>query len=183
MTNCGGVHLANRRTTRAQDGDFEAYVLEVRGRLVRFATMLCAGDAHRAEDAVQTALTRVYLAWPRIGAVTRDAYVRRAVVNAVIDEGRRVVRRAEVSMAQPPERVTADGPDIDDASDVLNALAALPPRMRAAVILRYVDGLNVAEAAYALRCSEGTVKSQSARALQKLRCALPHLADVAPVPA
>jgi len=157
--------------------------LAARGRLVRFATMLCAGDGYRAEDAVQTALTRVYLAWPRIVDATRDAYVRRAVVNAVIDDGRRSTRRAECVMAELPDRPNCREPEVDDSSEVLSALAALPPRMRAAVILRYVDGLSVAEAAYALRCSEGTVKSQSARALEKLRVALPHLREPVLVPA
>jgi RNA polymerase sigma factor (sigma-70 family) len=142
--------------------------------------MLCAGDGHRAEDAVQTALARVYLAWPRINAATRGAYLRRAVVNAVIDEGRRSARRGELCVADPPDYAAHDDGDLDDASDVLAALAELPPRMRAAVILRYIDGLSVTEAADALRCSEGTVKSQSARALQKLRLALPHLCEAVP---
>jgi RNA polymerase sigma-70 factor (sigma-E family) len=158
----------------SHEREFEQYVLASRGRLVRFATLMCGGDRHRAEDAVQVALTRVFFAWGRVEEGTRDAYVRRTVVNAVIDEGRRRTFRSELPVAELPDVAAADETplDLDAAGAVFAALAALPAKMRAAVVLRYIDGMSVAEAAVALRCSQGTVKSQAARALGKMRAAL-----------
>lgn len=120
---------------------------------------------------MQIALTRLYLAWPRANRYDVDAYVRRILVNALIDETRRPFVRRESSRSELPEPPPVRDDDIDDAP-LRTALAALPPGMRAAVVLRHVDGLTVEETARALRCSTGTVKSQTARGLDKLRTAL-----------
>lgn len=153
-----------------REREFEAYVRSRRGSLLRSATLLTAGDTHLAEDLVQTTLVRLYVAWPRVRRTNLDAYARRALVNNLIDEKRRPFARREQLVEQLPDRVESAGVDVPEA--VLAALAALPPGMRAAVVLRHVEGLSVEQAAAALGCSPGSVKSQTARGLDKLRAAL-----------
>ena len=139
---------------------------------MRVATLLSAGNAHRAEDLVQNVLLRMYLSWPRIRSDTRDAYARKMLVNADLDERRRRHARVEVTHAEVPDVVIEDAEPIDTEAAVFRALAQLPPGMRAAVVLRHVADVSVAETADALGCSEGTVKSQTARGLAQLRTAL-----------
>jgi RNA polymerase sigma-70 factor (sigma-E family) len=157
-----------------RDEQFHCFVAERRPELVRIATLLTAGDAHLAEDLVQSCLTRLYLSWPAFrGSHNPDGYVYRALANALTDERRRPWRRQERPTAQPPERANAEPGAGSPAGDALRlALLDLPPRMRAAVAFRYFHGLDVAATAHALGCSEGTVKSQTARALDHLRAAL-----------
>jgi RNA polymerase sigma factor (sigma-70 family) len=143
-----------------------------RAALVRVAALLVSGDLAKAEDVVQTALTRLYLAWPRVRADTAAAYARRCVVNAAMDDRRSLFSRREQVSAQLPD-VAADL-QRGDATAMVALLATLPAGMRAAVVLRYVEGLSVAEAAGAMGCSEGNVKSQSARGLDRLREAFPQ---------
>ena len=97
---------------------------------------------------------------------------RRILVNAAVDEGRRAWRRSETSRAELPE-VAAATATVEDRDAVRGALAAIGPRMRAAVVLRHRLGYDVAECAALLGCSEGTVKSQTARGLDRLRELLP----------
>jgi RNA polymerase sigma-70 factor (sigma-E family) len=139
---------------------------------VRSACLLTAGDTHLAEDLVQTALARLYVAWPRMRkAGTESGYVWRNIVNAHIDEVRRPARRRERHVPElpeapaPPEAVT----DSPGGGEVRAALAALPPGMRAAVVLRPWLDLSVGETVELLNCSEGTVKSQIAKATARLR--------------
>jgi RNA polymerase sigma-70 factor (sigma-E family) len=152
------------------DGEFRSYVSEQRPALLRSATLLAAGDVHLAEDLVQTALTKLYLTWPAFRAAANPAgYARRVLVNALIDEGRRPWRRHEHPRGELPDpapELPLGGLRIEQ---VHQALSALPPRMRAVVVLRYFDCLSTAETAATLGCSEGNVKSQLARALGKLR--------------
>ncbi|MCW2545348.1 MAG: putative polymerase ECF-subfamily sigma factor [Frankiales bacterium] len=155
----------------ARDDEFARYVAEHRQGLLRTARFLTAGDSHAAEDLVQTALMRVYVAWPRVRQETADAYARRAVLNALIDESRRGFTRHERAQDVLPEPLPAPSPaDTDEA--LYAALAGLPPRMRAAVVLRFFCDLSVTDAARELSCSEGTIKSQTARALTHLRTTL-----------
>ncbi|MBM2614978.1 SigE family RNA polymerase sigma factor [Actinoplanes sp. LDG1-06] len=156
-----------------REREFTEFVTARRAALVRTAALLVSGDAARAEDVVQTALTNLYLAWSRVRPETVDAYARRCVVNAATDEHRSLFRRREQVRAVLPE--TATDPPTGDDQTMLALLATLPPSQRAAVVLRYVEGLTVAETADALRCSEGNVKSQSARGLQRLRELFPPL--------
>jgi RNA polymerase sigma-70 factor (sigma-E family) len=159
------------RTTR--EDEFRAYVVDSRPRLVRTATLLTAGDAHLAEDLVQTTLTKLFLAWPRIRkADGPDAYARRTLVNALIDERRRPFWRRETTHADVPHPAVAGHPGGPDFDNLQAALSELPPGMRAAVVFRHVHELSVAETADALNCSEGNVKSQTARGLERLRAAL-----------
>ena len=154
---------------------FRDYVAADRGRLLRTARLLTAGDEHLAEDLVQTALTRLYVAWPRVTrAEGPGAYARKVLVNAFIDETRRPWRRRELATATPPERMAAEPVPTDLPADsaVLIGLAQLPPRQRAVVVLRFLLDLDVQATSRALDCSEGTVKSQTSHALAKLRALL-----------
>ncbi len=156
----------------SRDEQFRSYVLACRGQLVRTATFLASGDRFQAEDLVQTALMRLYVAWPRVRAETVDAYTRKAMLNALIDDRRRPFRRRERAHARVPDIACVDPPDTETEAAVFRALAALPRRMRAAVVLRHLCELSVAETAAALGCSEGTIKSQTARAMSQLRASL-----------
>ena len=139
--------------------------------MLRTARLLTAGDAHLAEDLVQTALTKLYVSWAAYRRADSPAgYVRRTLVNALMDERRRIGRFGR-PVAEIPERSAPGTPAYDDP-ELSRALLALPPRMRAAVVFRFVYQLDVAQTAEALGCSVGTVKSQTARALDKLRAAL-----------
>jgi RNA polymerase sigma-70 factor (sigma-E family) len=155
----------------ARDEEFRTYVLDRRAGLLRTATLLTAGDRHLAEDVVQSTLTRLYVAWPLFKkAANPDAYARRALVNALVHEHRRPWRRRERTLSEVPELPSpesdAGAARVDGLHD---ALRKLPPRMRAAVVYRYFHDLSVADTADALSCSQGTVKSQTARALDQLR--------------
>jgi RNA polymerase sigma-70 factor (sigma-E family) len=152
---------------REWDGEFAAYV-GARGPALRNLAYLLCGDWHRAEDHAQTTLTKLYLAWRRIERRDEiDAYARKVLVRVAVDERRRPWRR-EHSTDVLPER--PDTPDLaDDRLTVMAALARLPGRQRAAVVLRYWSDLPVAETAELLGITEGAVKSSCARGLVTLR--------------
>ena len=158
----------------AAEREFGDYVVARSQALCRFAYLLC-GDWHRAEDAVQAALAKVYLRWDKLiatGAV--DAYVRRVVLTSIIDEGRRGWFRREAPTSGIPDRVTVPDPAAasTDRLAVLAALAQVPPRQRAVLVLRYWEDQSIEQVAQLLACSEGTVKSQAARGLDRLRALL-----------
>jgi RNA polymerase sigma-70 factor (sigma-E family) len=164
------------RTTR--DHEFSDFVGANRVSLLRTACMLTAGDRFLAEDVVQTALARVYVAWPRIRkSSSTEAYTRRAIVSAFLDETRRPWwRRERVTGELPDAAVAGDAfGEIDglpDGGAMRRALADLPPRMRAVVVLRHELDLSVEETASLLGCAKGTVKSMNAKALDRLRTVL-----------
>lgn len=152
------------------DADFHDFVVARRRALLRTAWLL-TGDWDRAEDLVQTALLRCYPRWGRIAEGDPEAYVRRALARLATSWWRRRWR-GEIPTALLPERAERDiYAEVDLRSAVLVALAHLPPRQRAAVVLRYLDDLSEAQTAAALGCSVGTVKSQTSAALRKLRAA------------
>ena len=124
-------------------------------------------DWDLAEDLVQQAMTKLYVAWPRVGPETRMAYARRSVVNECLSHLRR--HRPETPTDELPDRPAAQA---DSAPDLSAALERLPARQRAIVALRFLDDLSVADVATALDIAEGTVKSQTARALDRLRSVL-----------
>jgi RNA polymerase sigma-70 factor (sigma-E family) len=152
-----------------RDDDFVEFVDSRSTALLRTARLLTAGDQHAAEDLVQTALEKAYVAWPRIqrkGA--QEAYVRSIMTRAAIDRTRQRSRRGEV--------VTDDVPDLpvhpvgpEDRDHVFALLGALPPRQRAVMVLRYYDDLTEAQIADALGCTAGTVKAHASRALATMR--------------
>lgn len=152
-----------------RDSEFAQFVREQRPGLVRWATSLTVGDPHTAEDLVQTTLTRVYLHWGKARRGNSVAYARRALLNTFLDYRRRVHTRREIPGGDTLPDLPTPAPTDLDVSLLRAALAALPPRTRATVILRHVEGLTVEETAHALRCTPGCVKSQTARGLNKLR--------------
>lgn len=164
-----------------RDEEFRSYVLARRAELLRTATLLTAGDGHLAEDLVQSTLTQLYLAWPAFQkAHNPNAYARRALVNALVDEKRRPWRRRERSMPDLPERPSPEANGSTRGDELNQAMRQLPPRMRAALVFRYFHDLSVAETAEALGCTQGTVKSQCARALDRLRKVLSPTVQVLP---
>jgi RNA polymerase sigma-70 factor (sigma-E family) len=133
----------------------------------RTAYLLC-GDWHRADDHAQSAFVALHRHWRRIrDPQALDAWVRRTLVRAVVDESRRPWRR-ERSTDRTPE-VGGVGPDVATRTALVDALKSVPARQRAVLVLRYLEGLDVAGTAAALGCSEGTVKSQTAHGLAALR--------------
>lgn len=155
----------------AAEREYGDYVVARASGLVRFAFLLC-GDWHRAEDAVQSALTKLYLAWPRLARVEAvDPYVRRIVVRVLVDHGRLArFRRERLSDRLPEPPATPDtSATTDDRLALLAALAQVPPRQRAVLVLRFWEDQSVEQVAAVLGCSPGTVKSQTARGLQTLR--------------
>ncbi len=150
--------------------EFAEFASAASPRLRRMAFLLC-GNWHTAEDLTQTALAKVFASWPRVRRQEAvHAYTTRTLVNTFLAD-RRLRRNGEVLTDRLPDR-PAGGPAPEDRIVVLDALATLPPRSRAVVILRYWADLNVDQAAAVLGCSPGTVKSQTSRALSRLREAL-----------
>lgn len=147
---------------------FADYVA-ARGQALHRTAYLLTGDWSLAEDLLQTALARVYPRWDRISRDDPEAYVRKTLVNTWSSWWRRRWR-GEV----PTDDVTeTTGPDPYDAADrrraVAAALAALPPKQRAVIVLRFHEDMTEAQAAAVLGVSIGTVKSQTAKALARLR--------------
>jgi len=151
------------------DPGFRDYVTARSRSLLRTAYLL-TGNRADAEDLVQSALAKTYLAWDRIedrGAV--DGYVRRAMVNTHISWWRRR-RLEEYPTDEVPDQAVADHSGTSDLQDTLRrAVDRLPQRMRAAVMLRYFEDMTEAEVADVLGVSLGTVKSTVSRAVAKLR--------------
>jgi RNA polymerase sigma factor (sigma-70 family) len=136
---------------------------------MRTAMLLTAGDSHTAEDLVQTTCTRVYLHWRRIRHDGAGPYAHRILVNAFLDERRRAARHPEVVTAETFEPRLADEVDPADMLAVRDALLELAPRQRAVLVLRYFEDLDIATCARILECTEGTVKSQTSKALKRLK--------------
>ncbi|MGN6575006.1 MAG: SigE family RNA polymerase sigma factor [Nocardioides sp.] len=146
--------------------DFDGFVVTRSPALMRTAWLL-TGDWQLAEDLLQTALAKAYLAWHRIGPGREEAYVRRVLVTTYSTWWRRRWR-GELPTEHLPE-TAVDDPDTELRSVVLAALAELPRRQRATVVLRYYCDLSEAETAETLGCTVGTVKSQAAKGLARLR--------------
>jgi len=151
-----------------RDAAFVEYVAARQVHLRRIAYAVC-GDWHRADDLLQTALTRLYVAWPRVRRDgTPDAYVRRIIVRSNIDESRRPWRRERAGLAGH-DRAADSGLPVEERSELFDALQALPEMQRKVVVLRHWLGLSVEETASELRISGGTVKSHSSRAITSLQ--------------
>ena len=155
----------------ARDEAFSEFVGARQLHLRRVAYAVC-GDWHRADDLLQTALVKLYVAWPRLHLDGREeGYVRQIIVRANIDEGRRPWRR---------ERSGLDGHDpvartelpTEERSALFEALQELPVMQRKVIVLRHWLGLSVEETARELGIASGTVKSHSSRGLEKLKTTL-----------
>lgn len=169
-----------------EEAEFTAYVTARREHVRRTAYLLCR-DWHKADDLAQTAFVKVYGAWGRIrDRRALDSYVRSCLVRAVVDESRRPWRR-ETATEQLPERGGSAAPAgfgrpashagdaagaVVDRQLMQRALAQVPLGQRTVLVLRFYEGLDVAAVAAELGCSEGNVKSQTARGLQALKAAL-----------
>ncbi|KRB78654.1 RNA polymerase subunit sigma-24 [Nocardioides sp. Root190] len=139
-----------------------------RDQLRRIAYGMC-GDWHRADDLVQTALVKLYVAWPRVAhGGAQDAYVRKILLNAAIDASRRPASR-ETPTDQLPETPAPADTSTEDRASLVAAMQLLPAQQRATVLLRHWLGLSVVETAAALGIAEGTVKSHTSRGLAALR--------------
>jgi RNA polymerase sigma-70 factor (sigma-E family) len=158
----------------SERADFEAFVSARAAALRRTAFLLC-GDWHEAEDVVQTALTKLYLAWHRVEKRDGiDAYARQIVVRCLLDQRRRGWRR-ESPVGALPDRPVREADGSDDRETLLAALATVPLQQRTVLVLRYWEDLSIAESARILRISEGAVKSATSRGLDNLRRSLPEL--------
>lgn len=166
--------------TTDRDTEFTGFVEAHRPQLLRAARLLAAGDDATAEDLVQTTLTKVYLAWPKVRRADDPVrYAHRMLTNAFIDDTRRAYRRREQPQPVPPDPGTPGHEPSDGTvrAVVLAALAGLAPQQRAVVVLRHWLDLDVETTAQTLGCSTGTVKSTNSRALAHLRAALTPVTD------
>ena len=153
-----------------READFTAWVRARQGTFARFAYLL-TGDAHSAEDLVQSALARAYARWDHIrGVEAPEAYVRKIMVNEHTSWWRRQWRHRErtdselIRVLDPPAP-----PGGSHDAELWDHVRSLAPQQRAAVVLRYYEDLSEARTAEILGCSVGTVKSHTSRALTSLR--------------
>jgi RNA polymerase sigma-70 factor (sigma-E family) len=160
-----------------ENAEFTAFVGAASRRLLRSAYLI-TGDLAEAEDLLQTALERAYRRWPRIRQNVPEAYVRRILFTSAVDaaRGRKLTSGPLIEELLPGE----PDPAIEGVSGraaLLNCVRALPGGQRAVLVLRYFDDLTEAETARTLGCSVGTVKSQHARAMTRLRELVPQQQD------
>jgi RNA polymerase sigma-70 factor (sigma-E family) len=154
------------------EAEFTEFVHGNWARLVRLGYVL-TGDRGLGEDLAQSALAKAYASWPRVArAGSPDAYVRKIVVNASRDRLRR--RRVDELLTDlvPEPKCAASGDAVETRAALLSALLKLPARQREIVVLRFWLDLTETEAAAAAGCSIGNVKSQTSRALAKLRASV-----------
>jgi RNA polymerase sigma-70 factor (sigma-E family) len=157
-----------------RDAEFTDFVAARRTHLRRIAYAIC-GDWHQADDLLQIALTRLYRAWPRVRRDGREeAYARRIIVRANVDDRRRPWRRHEQAGLDGHETSVRDGLTVEDRSALVEALQELPVMQRKTVLLRHWLGLSVEETAAELGIAAGTVKSHTSRALHALQSTLAH---------
>ncbi len=151
------------------DRSFEAFV-RGRGPALLRSCYLLTGNHSDAEDLLQTALVRCLKHWGRLSAGgAEEPYVRTVIVRCHITAARRR-RITEIVTDRVPDVMTASAVDaVDDRDALARALADLPPKTRAAVVLRHYEGLSERETAVVLECSVGSVKALTSRGLQRLR--------------
>jgi RNA polymerase sigma-70 factor (sigma-E family) len=154
-----------------RDTEFTEFVAARMSALRRIAYLLCQ-DWHRADDLVQVAITRLYANWHRASVMDHtEAYVRTILVREYLSERRSGWAR-RVSLDGTVPDLAGAQPDRDAALDMHAALAGLPPRQRATIVLRFYCDLTVDQAANVLGCTSGTIKSQTAKGLAGLKKAL-----------
>lgn len=157
---------------------FTAFVVARSGALHRTAYLM-VGDHGLAQDLVQEALTKTYVAWPRLREeANAEAYTRKVIATTAISWARRKSWRERPIEVVPDAPVAAATDGVTVRDWVWEAICDLPPRQRAAVVLRYYEDLSEAETAAALDCAVGTVKSQVHAALRRLRAVLGPGADL-----
>jgi len=155
----------------AQEREYSEYVT-ARLPVLHRAAYLLTGDAHRADDIVQSTVTALYVHWPKARAADNtDAYVHRMLMHQFLDEKRLAWSRVLLGWAR--DRPAPQALAFEDRNLVHTALRKLPKGQRAVLVLRFLYDLSIEETAAAMRCSTGNVKSQTSRALEKMRTLLP----------
>ncbi|MDL5200122.1 SigE family RNA polymerase sigma factor [Streptomyces sp. ALI-76-A] len=149
---------------------FDGFVAARWSALFHLARLLVGGDRHRAEDLLQEALVKLWFAWPRIAEEAPEAYVRKILTRAAARSARRRWW-GERPVEQLPDRAEAGdvSASVVERSRLEAALAQLPPRQRAAVVLRYYQDLPERQVAEALGCPVGTARSHASRGVARLR--------------
>jgi RNA polymerase sigma-70 factor (sigma-E family) len=157
--------------TAGRDADFTEFVESAIPGLRRLAYMLCH-DWHSADDLVQATITQLFARWSRaMGADNLEAYVRTMLFREFLHERRSSwATRVDLTAELPAEIAAPSDPEA--AIDVAAAIRALPRSQRAVLVLRYHCDFSVEQSAALLGCSQGNVKSQTARALAALRRSL-----------
>ncbi|WP_340538102.1 SigE family RNA polymerase sigma factor [Nocardioides sp. GXZ039] len=157
------------------DQGFTDWAAGAERALLRSAYLI-TGDLHRAEDLVQEALVKVALRWGRLAAGNPTAYARTIIARDNVSWWRRL--RRETSVEDPASDRSSTSTDPEAALVVRRALDRLTPAQRRVLVLRHFDDLSERETAEALGVSVGTVKSQNAAALARLRTGAPELLDL-----
>lgn len=160
-------------TRAGRELEFQEFVAAKAGPLFKVAFFMC-GNWHDAQDLVQTSLAKLYVAWNKIeqaGAV--DAYARTVLLRTYLSQ-RRLKRSGEspTDLHLLGERLAAPAADLDLYLSLATALKTLPPRDRAVVVLRYLEGHDFATIAGHLGITESAAKSLNQRALRRLRMLL-----------
>lgn len=177
MTSATSTHSGDTATMdrqAAKDEAFSSYMAARQASLLRTGYLL-TGDRATAEDLVQTAFAKLYLAWDSVrdqGAL--DGYVRRILVNEHNSLWRRPWRRREHSTDDLPEAPVVDTHDDGVSAALWAHVQTLPPKQRAVIVLRYYEERSEGETAELMGVSVGTVKSQASRALAGLRTRAPR---------
>jgi RNA polymerase sigma-70 factor (sigma-E family) len=157
--------------TEAEE-EFREFAVAVQGHLRRSAYLLC-GDWHLAEDIVQSAFVKIFRAWRRVRKVDNQlAYARQVVYRCFLDQYRKEKKQVPtVSLAGVADHALVDSVHEGSSFDgfVVEALAQLPPKARAVIVLRFWEDMSVEQAATVLGVTTGTVKSQTSRAVAQLR--------------
>lgn len=154
------------------EAGYVAFVEAAWPRYLGIARLL-TGDPHRAEELLQDCLVELYPRWRRVaGRGDPHAYLRRMLVNGNVSLWRRA--RRERLVAEPPDGADPQGARADPDRALQRALALLPRRQRAVIVLRYYADLSEKDVAAALGCAVGTVKIHNARAVARLRELLPR---------
>jgi RNA polymerase sigma-70 factor (sigma-E family) len=163
-------HRAEGRHAEGLDTEFVAFARRRGPHHLRTAVLL-TGDWHTAEDLVQTCLAKLYRVWHRLDTgVDPDSYLRRMLVNTQRSWRRARWRQEAPVEVVPDPAIEGDGQERHALADtVRRALAALPARQRAVLVLRYFEDLPEAQVADLLGCSVGTVKTHTSRGIRRLR--------------
>jgi RNA polymerase sigma-70 factor (sigma-E family) len=163
-----GDQTLTRSAEPAAPGGFDEFAQRRRTQLIRLAWALTR-DRDLAEDVTQIALERLWRRWASIPTADAErwAYAQRVLISQVSTWRRRLWTKNELPTDTLPQH--ASEPVDTDPPQVLGWLGALPPRQRSVIVLRYLSDLSIEETARVLGCSTGTVKSQTAKAMDKLR--------------
>ncbi len=166
----GKVHPIDVVVVADKETEFASFMARSTPALARTAWLLC-GDTHQAEELVQQALMKTYLAWPKARQGEPLAYARRVLANLRIDRWRRRRREVLMSPDRLPDRGTRESSADQHAERdrLTRALLELPTKQRRIVVLRHLEGLTEREVADAVGVSVGTVKSTASRGIARLR--------------